>query len=82
MPPRYRSMLASEDARARHVDDLDTRSPASSRKAKPRSMGDAARLSSGSRSVSVPVSAFTSEVLPWSMWPAVHKLRVARLAQG
>jgi hypothetical protein len=21
--------------------------------------------------VSVPVSAFTSEVLPWSMWPAV-----------
>src|SRR5262249_47740854 len=28
-------------------------------------------FSSGNRSVSVPVSAFTSDVLPWSMWPAV-----------
>jgi len=28
-------------------------------------------FSSGRRSVSVPVSALTSEVLPWSMWPAV-----------
>ena len=27
--------------------------------------------SSGSRSVSLPVSARTSHVLPWSMWPAV-----------
>src|SRR5437764_6012860 len=29
------------------------------------------RFSSGSRSVSLPVSARTSQVLPWSMWPAV-----------
>src|SRR5581483_682891 len=29
------------------------------------------RFSSGSRSVSLPVSARTSHVLPWSMWPAV-----------
>src|SRR5215208_7732103 len=28
-------------------------------------------FSSGRRSVSLPVSAFTSHVLPWSMWPAV-----------
>src|SRR6185369_4748411 len=28
-------------------------------------------FSSFRRSVSTPVSAFTSEVLPWSMWPAV-----------
>src|SRR5207244_7528603 len=28
-------------------------------------------FSSGKRSVSIPVSAFTSDVLPWSMWPAV-----------
>src|SRR3954452_11668096 len=29
--------------------------------------------SSGSRSVSTPVSARTSHVLPWSMWPAVPR---------
>ena len=29
------------------------------------------RFSSGSRSASIPVSALTSAVLPWSMWPAV-----------
>src|SRR5215475_9707255 len=28
------------------------------------------RFSSGSRSVSTPVSALTSVVLPWSLWPA------------
>jgi hypothetical protein len=28
-------------------------------------------FSSFKRSASTPVSAFTSEVLPWSMWPAV-----------
>src|SRR5262249_36342836 len=34
-------------------------------------------FSSGSRSVSTPVSARTSEVLPWSMWPAVPRTRRA-----
>src|SRR5207247_1476265 len=43
----------------------------SSRNAKPRSMVMPRAFSSGRRSVSVPVSALTSEVLPWSMWPAV-----------
>ena len=43
----------------------------SSRSAKPRSMVMPRAFSSGSRSVSMPVSALTSEVLPWSMWPAV-----------
>ena len=45
--------------------------PGSSRKAKPRSMVIPRAFSSGRRSVSVPVSALTSEVLPWSMCPAV-----------
>ena len=43
----------------------------SSRKAKPRSIVMPRAFSSGRRSVSMPVSAFTSEVLPWSMCPAV-----------
>src|SRR5439155_21275431 len=43
----------------------------SSRKANPRSIVMPRAFSSGSRSVSIPVSAFTSDVLPWSMWPAV-----------
>src|ERR1700744_5550 len=30
-------------------------------------------FSSGRRSVSVPVRAWTSAVLPWSMWPAVPR---------
>src|SRR5213596_2189229 len=33
------------------------------------------RCSSGSRSVSLPVSALTSHVLPWSMCPAVPTVR-------
>src|SRR4051812_46614125 len=36
------------------------------------------RFSSGRRSVSMPVSARTSEVLPWSMWPAVPTTRLWR----
>src|SRR5690348_4244390 len=32
------------------------------------------RFSSGSRSVSTPVRARTSDVLPWSMWPAVPRI--------
>ena len=39
--------------------------------AKPRSIEMPRRFSSASRSVSTPVSAPTSVVLPWSMWPAV-----------
>src|SRR5437763_618895 len=38
-------------------------------------------FSSFSRSVSTPVSARTSEVLPWSMWPAVPTI-MARPPQG
>ncbi len=45
--------------------------PAKSRCAKPRSMVMPRRFSSASRSASMPVSAFTSAVFPWSMWPAV-----------
>src|SRR5947207_15581369 len=32
-------------------------------------------FSSGRRSQSMPVRALTSEVLPWSMWPAVPRIR-------
>jgi hypothetical protein len=35
--------------------------------------------SSGSRSVSTPVSARTSTVLPWSMWPAVPRVDMGEL---
>ena len=37
-------------------------------------------FSSFSRSVSMPVSARTSAVLPWSMWPAVPTIMDLRLA--
>jgi len=43
----------------------------SERWANPSSMVMPRRFSSASRSVSMPVSAFTSAVLPWSTWPAV-----------
>ena len=34
-------------------------------------------FSSGRRSQSMPVRALTSDVLPWSMWPAVPRIRSA-----
>jgi hypothetical protein len=45
--------------------------PGRARWAKPSSMVMPRRFSSASRSVSTPVSAWTSAVLPWSMCPAV-----------
>ena len=45
--------------------------PGSSRKANPRSIVIPRAFSSGRRSVSMPVRAFTSDVLPWSICPAV-----------
>src|SRR6476620_3495013 len=48
--------------------------PSSSRGAKPRSIVMPRRFSSGKRSVSTPVRARTSDVLPWSMWPAVPRI--------
>src|SRR5262245_4737876 len=35
-------------------------------------------FSSGRRSVSTPVSVFTSRVLPWSMWPAVATIMLKK----
>ncbi len=46
--------------------------------ANPSSMVIPRRFSSGSRSVSTPVSAFTSAVLPWSIWPAVPRITGGR----
>src|SRR5213082_3312109 len=37
-------------------------------------------FSSGRRSQSMPVRALTSEVLPWSMWPAVPRIRSRGMA--
>src|SRR5262245_9737922 len=51
------------------------RPSASSSWAYPRSIEMPRRRSSGSRSVSFPVSALTSQVLPWSMCPAVPTVR-------
>src|SRR6266702_3674708 len=45
--------------------------PGSGNGANPRSIVIPRRFSSSQRSVSTPVRAFTSAVLPWSMWPAV-----------
>ena len=43
--------------------------------AKPSSIVMPRFCSSGSRSVSTPVNARISEVFPWSMWPAVPRMR-------
>src|SRR3712207_5298134 len=40
------------------------------------------RFSSFSRSVSMPVRALTSAVLPWSMWPAVPAMTLFILCCG
>ena len=56
---------------AGHVDEREVRSPSSVRCAKPRSIVIPRAFSSFSRSGSVPVSARTSALLPWSMCPAV-----------
>ena len=53
-----------------------TTPPPRSTWAKPRSMVIPRSFSSFSRSGSVPVSARTSVLLPWSMWPAVPTMRV------
>ena len=50
----------------------------SARWAYPTSMVIPRRRSSGSRSASIPVSARSSVVLPWSMWPAVPTTTVIR----
>src|SRR5438105_2959254 len=43
--------------------------------AKPMSMVMPRAFSSGRRSQSMPVRALTSDVLPWSMWPAVPRIK-------
>ena len=53
------------------------RPPGSTSGAKPSSIDMPRACSSGRRSVSTPVSARTSAVLPWSMWPAVPSVRAA-----
>jgi hypothetical protein len=52
--------------------------PSSAKGAKPSSIVMPRRFSSGRRSVSTPVRARTSAVLPWSMWPAVPMIIARR----
>ena len=59
-----------DKAQPQHVSPVSGRS-GKSMCAKPRSMVMPRRFSSSSRSASIPVRAFTSAVLPWSMCPAV-----------
>ena len=59
-----------------HIDEAESQrtagqAPTASREANPRSIVMPRRFSSGNRSVSIPVSAWTSAVLPWSICPAV-----------
>ena len=70
MPPAPASMLRTKRSWP-GTSTKDMRTPSHSACAKPRSIVMPRRFSSGRRSASIPVSAFTSEVLPWSMWPAV-----------
>src|SRR4051812_7346789 len=53
-----------------------------SRRAKPMSMVMPRAFSSGRRSQSMPVRALTSDVLPWSMWPAVPRIRSRAMSAG
>ena len=64
--------VADQPVVAGHVDEVDRRSRrAGSDGRSPTSIVIPRRRSSGSRSASMPVSARSSVVLPWSMWPAV-----------
>ena len=71
MPPMPASMFFTKRSWPGTSTISIVRPSGSSRKAKPRSIVMPRAFSSGRRSVSMPVSAFTSDVLPWSMCPAV-----------
>jgi hypothetical protein len=61
---------------ARHVDDAQHIAVGQRAVGITEFYGDAAGFSSLRRSVSTPVSARTSVVLPWSIWPAVPMIMV------
>ena len=63
--------IAHETLMARDVDEPDANIVGQLQMREAEVDGDAAPLLLGKRSASVPVSALTSAVLPWSMWPAV-----------
>ena len=71
MPCAPASMLRTKRSWPGTSTNESTGPPASARCAKPRSMVMPRSFSSASRSGSVPVSACTSALLPWSMCPAV-----------
>ena len=63
--------VADQPVVPRDVDEVELGAVGSARWAYPTSIVIPRRRSSGSRSASIPVSARSSVVLPWSMWPAV-----------
>jgi hypothetical protein len=71
MPPAPATIVRTNASWPGTSTMLASRSGPSGHAAKPSSIVMPRRFSSGSRSVSTPVSARTSVVLPWSMWPAV-----------
>ena len=82
-PRRARDHRAHEALVARHVDRPTAAvREGSSSGAKPSSIEMPRSLSSGRRSVSLPVSAPTSAVLPWSMWPAVPSVSGGSLTRS
>ena len=71
MPPTPASMFLMNRSWPGTSTKPKARPGSISRLAKPRSIVMPRRFSSSQRSVSVPVSARTSAVLPWSIWPLV-----------
>ena len=72
MPGCARRPSSARSARVRGRRSRDSCLPSSSTSARVAELDrDSPRLLGGRRSVSTPVSALTSRVLPWSMWPAV-----------
>jgi hypothetical protein len=74
IPPAPASMFFTNRSWPGTSTTPQSMSPPRGRWAKPRSMVMPRSFSSLSRSVSMPVRAFTRAVLPWSMWPAVPRM--------
>ena len=76
--------VADQPVVSRHVDEIEQPTIGRVRWAYPTSIVIPRRRSSGNRSASMPVSARSNVVLPWSMWPAVPTTTViaASVAAG
>ncbi len=82
MPPAPAAMALTKRSWPGTSTTPTTRPEGSARCAKPSSRVMPRRFSSGRRSVSTPVRAFTNDVLPWSTWPAVPTIIRPRRCRG